>query len=189
VQGVAYGAVFEGALAGVGTALGRRMRACVIMKSSCYDACSPLGPRSKLTSERGSRSILVSRKKTSQPSMPSLLTWLTPGHESVYNHDLVGASDPVIFEWARKVEFSALVSTDCDFVRVIKASFVVAETINRHLKAWTAECEAYPCCRLTIGRVCTDDMVKLKRLAVSPRRIWPKVLIGSGAAGCPFEIS
>jgi hypothetical protein len=38
-----------------------------------------------------------------------------PGLESVYDHDLTGSSDPFIFEWARS-EFTALVSTDRDFV-------------------------------------------------------------------------
>jgi predicted nuclease of predicted toxin-antitoxin system len=36
----------------------------------------------------------------------------------VYDHDLVGASDPFIFDWARKEEFTAVVSTDRDFVHL-----------------------------------------------------------------------
>jgi predicted nuclease of predicted toxin-antitoxin system len=36
----------------------------------------------------------------------------------VYDHDLVGASDPLIFDWARKAEFAAVVSTDRDFVHL-----------------------------------------------------------------------
>ena len=41
-----------------------------------------------------------------------------PGVESVYDHDLIGASDPFIFSWARQSGFSALVSTDRDFVHL-----------------------------------------------------------------------
>jgi predicted nuclease of predicted toxin-antitoxin system len=41
-----------------------------------------------------------------------------PGLESVYDHDLVGASDPAIFDWARTMHFTAVVSTDLDFVRL-----------------------------------------------------------------------
>jgi len=41
-----------------------------------------------------------------------------PGLESVYDHGLTGASDPVIFQWAREMEFAALLSTDHDFVRM-----------------------------------------------------------------------
>ena len=43
-----------------------------------------------------------------------------PGLESVYDHDLIGASDPVIFDWARRLGFSALVSADRDFVHLVE---------------------------------------------------------------------
>ena len=41
---------------------------------------------------------------------------ILPGLESVYDHGLTGSSDPFIFDWARRAEFAALVSTDRDFV-------------------------------------------------------------------------
>jgi predicted nuclease of predicted toxin-antitoxin system len=50
------------------------------------------------------------------PKLIRRLADLLPGLESVYDHGLIGASDPVIFDWARKMEFAALVSTDLDFV-------------------------------------------------------------------------
>jgi predicted nuclease of predicted toxin-antitoxin system len=41
-----------------------------------------------------------------------------PGLESVYDHNLVGTSDPFIFDWARRTEFTAIVSADVDFVHL-----------------------------------------------------------------------
>jgi predicted nuclease of predicted toxin-antitoxin system len=41
-----------------------------------------------------------------------------PGLETVYDHDFVGASDPFIFDWAKKGEFAAVVSIDRDFVHL-----------------------------------------------------------------------
>jgi len=52
------------------------------------------------------------------PKLIRRLTDLFPGLESVYDHQLTGASDPFIFNWARQFEFSALISTDLDFVRL-----------------------------------------------------------------------
>ena len=50
------------------------------------------------------------------PKLIRKLADVLPGLESVYDHDLVDASDPFIFDWARKMEFSAVISTDRDFV-------------------------------------------------------------------------
>ena len=52
------------------------------------------------------------------PKLIRKLAGMIPGLETVYGHDLVGASDPFIFDWARKAEFAAVVSTDLDFVRL-----------------------------------------------------------------------
>jgi predicted nuclease of predicted toxin-antitoxin system len=52
------------------------------------------------------------------PKLLRKLADVLPGLESVYDHGLIGASDPAIFDWARKWEFSALVSTDHDFVNI-----------------------------------------------------------------------
>ncbi len=38
----------------------------------------------------------------------------------MYEHDLVGASDPFIFDWARKADFTAVISTDLDFVNLVE---------------------------------------------------------------------
>jgi predicted nuclease of predicted toxin-antitoxin system len=38
--------------------------------------------------------------------------------ETVYDHDLIDSSDTFIFDWARRSEFSALVSADQDFVHL-----------------------------------------------------------------------
>jgi predicted nuclease of predicted toxin-antitoxin system len=54
------------------------------------------------------------------PKLNRRLADVLPGLESVYDHDLTGASDPFIFEWARRSGFSALVSTDRDFVRLVE---------------------------------------------------------------------
>lgn len=52
------------------------------------------------------------------PKLSRRLADILPGLESVYDHDLTGSSDPYIFEWARRAEFAAVVSTDVDFARL-----------------------------------------------------------------------
>ena len=52
------------------------------------------------------------------PKLIRKLADVLPGLESVYDHDLIGSSDRFIFEWARRAEFSALVSTDRDLVQL-----------------------------------------------------------------------
>jgi predicted nuclease of predicted toxin-antitoxin system len=52
------------------------------------------------------------------PKLIRKLSDIIPGLETVYDHNLVGASDPLIFNWAREAEFAAVVSTDLDFVRL-----------------------------------------------------------------------
>ena len=52
------------------------------------------------------------------PKLIRRLADVMPGLESVYDHGLTGASDPFIFDWARRLEFSALVSADRDFVHL-----------------------------------------------------------------------
>jgi predicted nuclease of predicted toxin-antitoxin system len=52
------------------------------------------------------------------PKLIRKLAYGVSGLETVYDHDLVGASDPFIFDRARKMEFSALVRTDRDFVHL-----------------------------------------------------------------------
>jgi len=43
---------------------------------------------------------------------------IVPGLETVYDHDLMGASDRFIFDCARSAEFAAVISTDLDFVHL-----------------------------------------------------------------------
>jgi predicted nuclease of predicted toxin-antitoxin system len=52
------------------------------------------------------------------PRLIRRLADIIPGLETVYGHNLVGASDPFIFDWARGAEFAAVVSTDLDFVHL-----------------------------------------------------------------------
>ena len=54
------------------------------------------------------------------PKLINQLADVIPGLESVYQHDLIGASDPVIFDWARISGFAALISADRDFVRLVE---------------------------------------------------------------------
>src|SRR5256885_5330543 len=42
------------------------------------------------------------------PKLIRRLADILPGLETVYDHDLMGSSDPFIFDWARRFEFSAL---------------------------------------------------------------------------------
>lgn len=54
---------------------------------------------------------------------PKLVHWLAdvmPGLETVYDHDLIGASDPLIFEWAAGREFHAVISADRDFIQLVE---------------------------------------------------------------------
>ncbi len=50
------------------------------------------------------------------PKLIGRLADVLPGLESVYEHELIGAKDPFIFEWARRLNFAALISADRDFV-------------------------------------------------------------------------
>jgi predicted nuclease of predicted toxin-antitoxin system len=52
------------------------------------------------------------------PKLIRNLADILPGLESVYDHGLTGSSDPSIFEWARRSEFSALISADRDFIHL-----------------------------------------------------------------------
>jgi len=52
------------------------------------------------------------------PKLIAMLADVLPGLESVYDHDLIGASDPYVFHWAREHDVSALISTDRDFVQL-----------------------------------------------------------------------
>jgi predicted nuclease of predicted toxin-antitoxin system len=52
------------------------------------------------------------------PKLVRQLADIFPELETVYDHELVGASDPVIFDWARRVGVSAVISADRDFVRL-----------------------------------------------------------------------
>ena len=52
------------------------------------------------------------------PKLIRKLADIIPGLETVYDHDLVGASDLFIFDWARKADFTAVVSTDRDLVHL-----------------------------------------------------------------------
>lgn len=52
------------------------------------------------------------------PKLIRALADVLPGLESVYQHALVGASDPFIFEWASKLGFDGLLSADHDFVHL-----------------------------------------------------------------------
>lgn len=54
------------------------------------------------------------------PKLIRRLADILPGLETVYDHDLIGSSDPFIFDWARRFEFSALVSTDVDLVKLVE---------------------------------------------------------------------
>src|SRR5690242_21806051 len=52
------------------------------------------------------------------PKLIRRLADVMPGLESMYDHNLTGASDPFIFDWAKRLEFAALVSADRDFVQL-----------------------------------------------------------------------
>jgi predicted nuclease of predicted toxin-antitoxin system len=54
------------------------------------------------------------------PKLVGRLSDILPGLETVYDHNLIGASDSAIFDWARKFEFAAVISTDRDFIQLVE---------------------------------------------------------------------
>ena len=52
------------------------------------------------------------------PKLIRRLHDVLPGLETVYDHDLLDSSDPFIFDGARRVEVSAIISTERDFIRL-----------------------------------------------------------------------
>lgn len=52
------------------------------------------------------------------PKLVHQLNDVLPGLESVYDHGLIGASAPAIFDWARREGFDAVLSADRDFVQL-----------------------------------------------------------------------
>lgn len=54
------------------------------------------------------------------PKLIRALEDALPGLESVYDHGLIGAPDPVIFDWAGKSGFQAVLSTDHDLVQLVE---------------------------------------------------------------------
>jgi predicted nuclease of predicted toxin-antitoxin system len=54
------------------------------------------------------------------PKLVRQVSDLFPGLESIYDHGLTGAPDSVIFDWARQLSFTAIVSADRDFVRLVE---------------------------------------------------------------------
>ncbi len=52
------------------------------------------------------------------PKLIRALEDVLPGLESVYDHGLIGASDPEIFAWASEFGFAAIVSADLDFIHL-----------------------------------------------------------------------
>lgn len=53
------------------------------------------------------------------PKLVPKLNDVLPGLESVYDHNLLGASDPMLFAWAREREIAALMTADRDFVHLV----------------------------------------------------------------------
>jgi predicted nuclease of predicted toxin-antitoxin system len=54
------------------------------------------------------------------PKLIQKLADVVPGLESVYDHDLIAASDTVIFEWARDLLVAAVITADRDFVALVE---------------------------------------------------------------------
>jgi predicted nuclease of predicted toxin-antitoxin system len=54
------------------------------------------------------------------PKLIQPLADVISGLESVYDPDLIGASDPLIFDWSRQANFAAVISTDRDLVDLVE---------------------------------------------------------------------
>lgn len=54
------------------------------------------------------------------PKLKSRLADIFPGLESVYEHGLIGASDPTIFDWAHRAGVGALITADRDLVQLVE---------------------------------------------------------------------
>jgi predicted nuclease of predicted toxin-antitoxin system len=54
------------------------------------------------------------------PRLVRMLDDVLSGLESVYDHNLVGTSDPVLFDWARHSAVEAIITADRDLVRIVE---------------------------------------------------------------------
>lgn len=52
------------------------------------------------------------------PKLVGKLADIFPGLESIYDHDLAGATDSFLYDWARRADIAALISADKDFVKL-----------------------------------------------------------------------
>jgi predicted nuclease of predicted toxin-antitoxin system len=78
-------------------------------------------PRTRLKSPTAvSEPVRILLDQNLSPKLIRSLANVLPALESVYEHGLVGATDPYIFDWARRMEFSALVSADRDLVHLVE---------------------------------------------------------------------
>jgi predicted nuclease of predicted toxin-antitoxin system len=96
------------------------------------------------------------------PKLTRKLADMLPGLESVYDHGLIGASDPFLFEWARRSAFSAVVSTDKDFV-------VLAERLGPPPKVIRIERCDYP--SAVIEQVLRREAIRIHAFLKSKRAV------------------
>jgi predicted nuclease of predicted toxin-antitoxin system len=52
------------------------------------------------------------------PKLVRQLADIFPNLETVYDHQLIGATDPAIFDWAQGEDIAAIITADRDFVRL-----------------------------------------------------------------------
>ena len=96
------------------------------------------------------------------PKLIPMLADVLPGLESVYDHDLVGASDPVLFDWARRTEIVAIVTADRDLVW-----FVVCFGLS-FLFFWIDRCD-FP--SRVVARLLRREAVRIHDFLPSPRAV------------------
>jgi predicted nuclease of predicted toxin-antitoxin system len=96
------------------------------------------------------------------PKLIRRLADVFPGLETVYDHNLIGASDPVIFDWARKLQFSALISADRDFIRIV-------ERVGPPPKVIRIERCAFP--SRIIEQIIRGDAIRIQEFLSSERTV------------------
>jgi predicted nuclease of predicted toxin-antitoxin system len=96
------------------------------------------------------------------PRLIRRLADLLPELESVYDHELTGASDPFIFEWARNRQFDAVISADRDFV-------MLAERLGPPPKIIRIERCDYP--SGAIEKLIRREMIRIHDFLISERAV------------------
>jgi len=94
------------------------------------------------------------------PKLIRRLADVLPGLESVYDHNLIEASDPFIFKWARESAFAGIISADRDLV-------VLAEQLGPPPKVIRIEQCDYP--SAVVEQLLRRELIRIRTFLESDR--------------------